>query len=126
MACGTLRRQATVWDRNLRDVMIEFSYGRTMRAKQIKLHVLCLRPSASWEVYMSEHIYKIVQLVGSSPHGVENAIQNAIERASKNLKHLRWFEVLETRGHIENGKVSQFQVTLKVGFTLADTLYDGE
>jgi dodecin len=75
---------------------------------------------------MSEHIYKIVQLVGSSPHGIEDAIQKAVERASKNLKHLRWFEVLETRGHVENGKVSHYQVTLKVGFTIADTVDEGE
>jgi hypothetical protein len=71
---------------------------------------------------MSDHIYKIIQLVGSSPTSVEDAVQNAVERASKKLKHLRWFEVLETRGHIENGKVSHYQVTLKVGFTLDDTI----
>ena len=71
---------------------------------------------------MSAHIYKIIQLVGSSPTSVEDAVQNAVERASKKLKHLRWFEVIETRGHIENGKVSHYQVTLKVGFTLDDTI----
>jgi dodecin len=74
---------------------------------------------------MSDHIYKIIQLVGSSPSSVEEAIQNAIERASKNLKHLRWFEVLETRGQIESGKVSHYQVTIKVGFTLDDTIDTG-
>ncbi|UEM03388.1 dodecin family protein [Skermanella rosea] len=74
---------------------------------------------------MSDHIYKIIQLVGSSPSSVEDAIQNAIARASKNLKHLRWFEVLETRGQIEGGKVTHYQVTLKVGFTLDDTLDPG-
>ena len=74
---------------------------------------------------MSDHIYKIIQLVGSSPSSVEDAIQNAIARASKNLKHLRWFEVLETRGRIEGGKVTHYQVTLKVGFTLDDTLDPG-
>jgi flavin-binding protein dodecin len=71
---------------------------------------------------MSDHIYKIIQLVGSSPTSVEDAVQSAVERASKKLKHLRWFEVMETRGHIENGKVSHYQVTLKVGFTLDDTI----
>ena len=71
---------------------------------------------------MSDHIYKIIQLVGSSPTSVEDAVQNAVERASKKLKNLRWFEVLETRGNIENGKVSHYQVTLKVGFTLDDTI----
>ena len=74
---------------------------------------------------MSDHIYKIVQLVGSSPSSVEDAIQNAIARASKSLKHLRWFEVLETRGQVEGGKVSHYQVTLKVGFTLNDTIDPG-
>ena len=74
---------------------------------------------------MSDHIYKIVQLVGSAPSSVEDAIQNAIARASKNLKHLRWFEVLETRGQVEGGKVSHYQVTLKVGFTLDDTIDPG-
>jgi dodecin len=71
---------------------------------------------------MSDHIYKIIQLVGTSPTSVEDAVQNAVERASRKLKHLRWFEVMETRGHIENGKVSHYQVTLKVGFTLDDTI----
>ena len=71
---------------------------------------------------MSDHVYKIIQLVGSSPTSVEGAVQNAVERASKKLKHLRWFEVMETRGQIENGKVSHYQVTLKVGFTLDDTI----
>jgi hypothetical protein len=69
---------------------------------------------------MSDHAYKIVELVGSSPKSIEAAIDNAIARASKTLKNLRWFEVLETRGHIEDGKVGHYQVTLKVGFTLDD------
>jgi len=71
---------------------------------------------------LSDHIYKIIQLVGSSPTSVEDAVQKAVERASKKLKNLRWFEVLETRGQIEGGKVSHYQVALKVGFTLDDTI----
>lgn len=67
---------------------------------------------------MQEHIYKIVQLVGSSEDSIEDAIEVAINRASETIRHLRWFEVLETRGHIEQGKVRHYQVTLKVGFTL--------
>ena len=67
---------------------------------------------------MDHHIYKVVELVGSSEVGIEDAIQKAVDRASKTLKHLRWFEVVETRGHIEKGKVKHYQVTLKVGFTL--------
>ena len=66
------------------------------------------------------HVYKIVELVGSSPDGIEDAIKSAIARADKTLRNLRWFEVIETRGHIENGAVHHYQVTLKVGFTLDD------
>jgi dodecin len=65
-----------------------------------------------------EHIYKVIELVGSSETSIEDAVQSAIARASATLKHLRWFEVAETRGHIEDGKVRHYQVTLKVGFTL--------
>ena len=67
---------------------------------------------------MSDHIYKIVELVGSSPTSIEDAIQGAIDRASTTLDNIRWFEVLETRGHVEGGKVDHYQVTIKVGFTL--------
>ena len=69
---------------------------------------------------MSEHVYKVVELVGTSPESIEDAVQGAISRASKTLRNLRWFEVLETRGQIENGKVLHYQVTLKVGFTMED------
>ena len=67
---------------------------------------------------MSDHIYKIIELVGSSPNSIEDAIQAAISRASSTLENVRWFEVLETRGHVDNGKVSHYQVTIKAGFTL--------
>jgi flavin-binding protein dodecin len=74
---------------------------------------------------MSDHVYKIVQLVGSSPDGIEAAVENALTRASKTIRNLRWFEVVETRGHIApvttGGKlVGHWQVTIKVGFTLDD------
>jgi dodecin len=68
--------------------------------------------------FMSEHIYKKIELVGSSPNGFEQAVKNALVRAEKTIRNMRWFEVTETRGHIENGKVDHWQVTLKVGFTL--------
>ena len=71
---------------------------------------------------MQNHIYKIIEITGSSETSVEDAIQRAIARASRTLNHLRWFEVIQTRGHIENGKVHHYQVTLKVGFTLEDFL----
>jgi flavin-binding protein dodecin len=67
-----------------------------------------------------EHVYKVVELVGSSPTSVEDAINSAVSRASQTLRNLRWFEVLQTRGHIEDGKVQHFQVTLRVGFTLEE------
>ncbi len=69
---------------------------------------------------MSNHIYKTIELVGSSPRGVEDAVQKAIVKASETVRNLRWFQVLETRGHIEGGKVAHWQVTLKLGFTLED------
>jgi flavin-binding protein dodecin len=67
---------------------------------------------------MSDNIYKVVELVGSSQTSIEKAIENAITRASKTLKNLNWFEVVETRGHLQDGKVSHYQVKLKVGFRL--------
>lgn len=69
---------------------------------------------------MSDHVYKIVEIVGSSAESTDAAIRNAIERAGKTLENLNWFEVLETRGHIEGGKVAHFQVRLKIGFRLKD------
>lgn len=69
---------------------------------------------------MSKHSYKILELVGSSPVSIEDAISGAIEDASKTVRHIRWFEVIETRGHVEDGKVAHYQVTLKVGFTLEE------
>ncbi|AGE28324.1 MULTISPECIES: dodecin [Pseudomonas] len=70
---------------------------------------------------MSNHTYKKVELVGSSTTSIEDAINNALAEASKSLTHLEWFEVTETRGHIENGKVAHYQVTLKVGFRIASS-----
>ncbi|HRP25265.1 MAG TPA: dodecin family protein [Thauera sp.] len=67
---------------------------------------------------MSSHVYKMIELVGSSPKGTDDAIQNAIETAAQSIRHIDWFEVLETRGHVVDGKVAHFQVTLKVGFRL--------
>lgn len=67
---------------------------------------------------MSDHVYKTLELVGSSHKGIEDAVQNALARASKTVRHMRWFEVTETRGHIEDNKINHWQVTVKVGFTL--------
>ena len=65
-----------------------------------------------------DHVYKILELVGSSDKSVEAAIENAVSRASKTIREMKWFEVVQTRGHIENGKVGHYQVALRVGFTL--------
>ncbi|MFZ4776860.1 MAG: dodecin [Terrimicrobiaceae bacterium] len=69
---------------------------------------------------MSNHIYKKIELVGSSPNSIEEAVQNAVAKASQSLRNLRWFEVVETRGEIEDNRVAHWQVTIKVGFTLED------
>jgi len=69
---------------------------------------------------MSNHIYKKIELVGSSPNSIEEAVQNAVAKAAQSLRNLRWFEVVETRGQIENNTVAHWQVTIKVGFTLED------
>ena len=65
-----------------------------------------------------DHVYKILELVGSSEKSVEAAIENAVSRASKTIREMKWFEVVQTRGHIEGGNVKHYQVTLRVGFTL--------
>ena len=67
---------------------------------------------------MADHIYKKIELVGSSPNGIEEAVKNALTRAKKTVRNMRWFEVSETRGYLEEGKIANWQVTLKVGFTL--------
>jgi len=67
---------------------------------------------------MPDHVYKTIELVGSSTRGMDDAVQKAIAKAAETVRNLRWFEVLDTRGHIEAGKVAHWQVTVKLGFTL--------
>ncbi len=67
---------------------------------------------------MSDHIYKKIELTGSSCDGMQQAIENAVNKAGETVKNMRWFEVVETRGHIEDGKVAHWQVTIKIGFTI--------
>jgi dodecin len=67
--------------------------------------------------HMAEHVYKKIEIVGSSPNGMEEAVRNALSRASKTIRNMRWFEVTETRGYIDDGKIEHWQVTLKIGFT---------
>jgi dodecin len=67
---------------------------------------------------MSNHVYKTIEITGSSPTGIEDAVNTAIAKASESVRNMQWFEVIETRGHIHGGKVAHWQVTVKVGFTL--------
>jgi flavin-binding protein dodecin len=67
---------------------------------------------------MSEHVYKTLELVGSSTTSADDAVKRSVERASQTVRQLRWFQVLDTRGHIEDGAIAHWQVTIKVGFTL--------
>jgi flavin-binding protein dodecin len=69
---------------------------------------------------MTDHVYKSVEITGSSPDGVKEAIDRAIAKASETLRHVDWFEVQGIRGHVEDGKVAHYQVTLKIGFRLED------
>ena len=69
---------------------------------------------------MSDHTYQKIEIVGSSPTSIEDAIQGAVTRAAKMHSNMNWFEVVETRGHVEDGKVAHWQVTIKAGFTLED------
>ena len=69
---------------------------------------------------MSSHIYKLVELAGSSPTSIEDAVQTALVRASKTLRNIHWFQIVETRGSVAGGKIEHWQVLLKVGFTLDD------
>ena len=69
---------------------------------------------------MSSRTYRLTEIVGTSPEGIDQAVRNGIERASESLRHLDWFEVTEIRGYVRDGDVDHFQVTLKVGFRLED------
>ncbi len=69
---------------------------------------------------MSDHVYKVTELVGSSPESLEKAIENAVTRANKTVRNMRWLEVQQIRGHIEKGAVQHWQVIVKIGFTLED------
>ena len=67
---------------------------------------------------MPDHVYRIIEVAGSSENSIEDAIKNAVSRASRTLRQVGWFEVVQTRGHIEDGRIAHFQVTLKVAFTM--------
>ena len=69
---------------------------------------------------MSEHVYKHIRLTGSSKVGSDDAVKNAIAKASETVKHINWFKVLETRGHIDDNEIQYWQVTVEIGFRLKD------
>ena len=67
---------------------------------------------------MSQHVYKMLELTGSSPSSIEDAVQTAIAKAHETVRHIQWFQVIDTRGHVVDGKIGHWQVTVKLGFTL--------
>jgi len=67
---------------------------------------------------MADHVYKKIEITGSSSKSIEEAVENALSRASQTVRNMRWFEVVETRGYIEEGRIAHWQVTIKIGFTL--------
>jgi dodecin len=67
---------------------------------------------------MSDHVYKKVEIIGSSKESIEDAIKNAVAKGKESIRNMRWFEVVETRGHIEDDAVAHWQVTIKIGFTV--------
>lgn len=69
---------------------------------------------------MSVHVYKHIELTGSSPIGIEDAVNRALAKAAESVRNMRWFQIIDTRGHVANGKAAHWQVTLKVGFTLEE------
>lgn len=69
---------------------------------------------------MTDHVYKLTEVIGSSKTSIEDAVQQAVTRASKTVRNMRWLQIVETRGHIDEGKVSHWQVTIKIGFTIDD------
>jgi flavin-binding protein dodecin len=87
-----------------------------MRAKRVTYTFF----DPTWRTIMSEHVYKTIEITGSSQKSSDDAIRSAIEKASKTLRNLCWFQVLETRGHIDNSQIAHWQVTIKVGLRLED------
>ena len=69
---------------------------------------------------MADHIYRLAEIVGTSPNGVDDAIRNAVHRAGRTLRNIDWFEMVEVRGHLTDGQVADWQVTVKIGFRLDD------
>jgi len=79
-----------------------------------------LRGRTSGGLRRMDHVYKKIELTGSSPESMEKAVENAVAKAGESLRNLRWFEIVDSRGQIEGGRVAHWQVTVKIGFTLDD------
>ncbi len=100
-----------------------FGIPLTTRPTRARSALQIPKPVGAWSQHggrMSDHVYNAIELVGSSTTGIEDAVQQALTRASKTVRNMGWFQVAETRGSIENGHVRHWPVTLKVGFTLED------
>jgi flavin-binding protein dodecin len=116
---GPTVRNVLVWSLGLVIVamaVVWFVFFRTWHPDN--LMIIFGKSGERWERPMTNHIYKVVELVGSSETSIEDAISAAIAKANKTIRNMDWFEVVQTRGHIENGKIGHYQVTLKIGFTL--------
>ena len=99
-----------------RSTVTTLSRGRTGRDGAVDF-ALKMRDVAD-EVSQADHVYRVIEIVGSSADGIEAAIDAGLDRAHRTLRNLRWFEVIRTSGHIEGGQAKHYQVTLKVGFTM--------
>jgi flavin-binding protein dodecin len=91
--------------------------GIFARATSVRVTV---HPPTGERDHMTDHTYRVIEIVGSSPDGIEAAIRNAVSRAAETMRGLDWFEMQSVRGHLENGAIAHFQVTLKVGFRLEE------
>ena len=103
-----------------RQLLISTTNRRGKRGQFAKEISIVFAPAQPNNGTMSEHVYKKIELVGSSPKSFDDAVKKALERARKTVRNMRWFEVIETRGYLDAGKIAHWQVTLKVGFTLDD------
>jgi flavin-binding protein dodecin len=91
---------------------------RSPAAKLFVEELRSLQPGCPRSESMSDHIYKSLELTGSSSIGIEDAVNKAIAKASQTVRNIQWFNIVETRGHVQDGKVAHWQVTIKAGFTL--------
>lgn len=103
-----------------RDAVLRRPVGAACRTYRQSRVFIVFAASEADNARMAEHVYKKIEIVGSSPNGMEEAVRNALSRASKTIRNMRWFEVTETRGYIDDGKIAHWQVTLKIGFTLEE------